>query len=76
MGGDGRTVINGVDGPTWLLVSAVDIPEGASKDITVGFEMPGHHGAVTVVPSARIPPVHWSVPGAAFADDRPVTVRW
>jgi len=76
MGGDGRMVIKGVDGPTWLLVSAVDLPEGASKDITVGFEMLRHHGAMTVVPSARIPPVHWSVPGATFADDRPVTVRW
>ena len=76
MGGDGRTVISGVDGPTWLLVSAVDLPDGTSKDITVGFEMLGRHGTMTVVPSARIPPVHWSVPGAAFADDRPVAVRW
>ena len=76
MSGDGRTVIKGVDGPTWLLVSAVDLPQGASKDITVGFELLGHHGAMTVLPSARIPPVHWSVPGMTFADDRLVTVRW
>jgi hypothetical protein len=76
VGGNGRLVIDGVDGPTWLLVSSVDIQDGASEDVVVRFEMPGRHGVMTVVPSARIPPVHWDVSGTTFMDDRPVPVRW
>lgn len=76
MTGAGRSVVDGVDGPTWVLASTVDVPQGQSRDVTVRFDMPGHHGSVTVVPSARVPPVRWQAPGRTFDDAQPTTLPW
>jgi len=74
--GAGRVAVDGVDGPTWVLASTVDVPQGESRDVTVHFHLPGRHGSVTVVPSARVPPVAWEAPGQTFDDAQPVTVSW
>ena len=76
MAGGGVLAVDGVDGPTWVLASTVDVPQGQSRDVTVRFDMPGHHGSVTVAPSARVPPVQWHVPGRTFDDVQPTELRW
>ncbi len=69
-------VTNGTEGPTLLVGATVDIPAGATQSITFHFVLPQEQGSLTVVPSARIPPVTWHVGDATFEDDSPHTVSW
>jgi hypothetical protein len=75
-GASGATVAWGAEGPVWLLAVPVDVKAGRSETVTVHFVMPGTHGQITVVPSARIPPEAWSFRGMSFTDASPVTVSW
>jgi hypothetical protein len=76
MSGAGSLAVDGTDGPTWVLASTVDVPRGGSRDVTVRFDLPGHHGSVTVEPSARVPPMRWQAQGQMFDDARPTTLSW
>ncbi|MDA8275059.1 MAG: DUF4012 domain-containing protein [Actinomycetota bacterium] len=69
-------VVDAAEGPTWLLVSSVDVLPGRSTTLEVRFELPGRHGTVHVVPSARVPPEVWHVPGRSFRDSLPQSVSW
>jgi len=69
-------VTNGNEGPTLLVGATVDIPAGATQSITFNFVLPQAQGSLTVVPSARIPPITWHVGDATFEDDSPHTVSW
>jgi hypothetical protein len=75
-GASGATVAWGAEGPVWLLAVPVDVKAGRSETVTVHFVMPGTHGLITVVPSARIPPEEWSFRGSSFTDAAPVTISW
>jgi hypothetical protein len=68
-------VTNGPEGPTLLVGASVDILAGATQTFTVNFVLPAH-GTLTVVPSARIPPVTWQAGGTTFQDDSPHTISW
>ena len=68
-------VASGPEGPTLLVGASVAILAGATETFTVNFVLPAH-GTMTVVPSARIPPVTWQVGGTTFQDDSPHTVSW
>jgi hypothetical protein len=69
-------VTNGPEGPTLLVGVSVSIAAGATKSITVNFVLPQSQGTLTVVPSARIPPVLWHVGDTTFEDDTPHTISW
>ncbi len=69
-------VTNGPEGPTLLVGATVDIPDGATQTMTFDFVLPQTHGTMTVVPSARIPPVTWHADGTTFDDDAPHTISW
>jgi hypothetical protein len=69
-------VTSGPEGPTILEGATIDIPQGASQHITFNFVLPQAHGTMTVVPSARIPPVTWQVGSSTFQDDSPHTISW
>jgi len=69
-------VTNGPEGPTLLVGTSVDIPAGATQSITYNFVLPQSQGTLTVVPSARIPPVTWRVGDTTFEDDTPHTISW
>jgi len=69
-------VTNGNEGPTLLVGATVDIQAGATQSLTFNFVLPQAHGSLTVVPSARIPPVTWHVGDTTFEDDSPHTVSW
>jgi len=66
----------GAEGPAWLVDGPVTVDRGTTSTVTVRFRLPGTHGAMTLVPSARVPAEQWTYQGAHFSDDRPVTLRW
>jgi hypothetical protein len=69
-------VVDGQEGPTLLVGVNVDLLPGATKRVVFDFTFPEPHGSLTVNPSARIPPVTWTVNGKAFSDKSPHTVTW
>jgi hypothetical protein len=76
MTGAGRLAVNGAEGPTWVVAAPVIIPDGATSTAVIHFVMPGSHGSMTVVPSARIPPEQWTADGRTFDDTTPTTITW
>ncbi len=55
MTGAGPLAVKSAEGPTWLLAAPVTIPQGTTSTVVVRFVMPGSHGSMDLVPSARIP---------------------
>ncbi len=76
MTGAGPLAVKGAEGPTWVLAAPVVIPQGTTSTVVVRFVMPGHHGSMTVVPSARVPAEQWTANGATFDDSAPRTISW
>ncbi len=74
--GAGPLAVKGAEGPTWLLAAPITVPQGATSTVTVQFVMPGSHGSMTLVPSARIPPEEWTFSGTASEDSQPRTISW
>lgn len=74
-GGQGLIAL-GAEGPTWLAASPVVVRQGATATVVSRFRMPGPHGAMMLVPSARIPAEQWNYRGVTVKDDRAVTFRW
>jgi hypothetical protein len=75
MTGAGPLAVRGTEGPTVLLAAPITVAAGATSTVDVRFVMPGSHGSMTVVPSARIPPEQWTFNGSAVPDAA-TTVRW
>ena len=76
MAGAGSLTAEGAEGPTWLVAAPVLVHQGSSSTVVVRFRLPGIHGSMTIVPSARIPAEEWSYQGAHVTDERPVTFSW
>jgi hypothetical protein len=76
MTGAGPVAVKGADGPTWVVAAPGTINPGASGTVVTHFVMPGHHGSMTVVPSARIPEEQWTAGGRTFDDSAPTTISW
>jgi hypothetical protein len=66
----------GPEGPTWLMAAPFTLLSGASTTLTVRFVMPGRHGSITVLPSARVPAVPWRFGHTAFTDSSPRRLSW
>jgi len=69
-------VVDGQEGPTLLVGVNVDLLPGAARSFTFHFSIPQAHGQLDVVPSARIPPVIWSVDGKSFSDGSAHSITW
>jgi hypothetical protein len=76
MTGAGRLAVDGGEGPTWVLAAPFTLADGASTKVVVQFEMPGRHGSMTVVPSARIPAEQWTAGKHKFEDTAPTPIAW
>jgi hypothetical protein len=74
--GAGPLAADGGEGPTWVVAVPVTIAEGASQTVVIRFDIPGTHGSMSLVPSARIPPEQWTADGTTFADTAPTTISW
>jgi hypothetical protein len=76
MGGRPRLAAEGVEGPTWLVASSVDVRQGDSEQVVVHFELSGAVRHLDVVPSARLSPVPWTYTGGSATDAAPFVVSW
>jgi hypothetical protein len=76
MTGAGPLAIKSAEGPTWLLAAPIVIPAGSTSTVVVHFVMPGSHGSMRLVPSARIPTQQWTSNGKTFDDSVPATISW
>ena len=76
MTGAGALTALGAEGPTWLVAAPLVLHQGAGATVVTRFTVPGTHGSMTLVPSARVPSETWTYQGAQFTDERPVTFRW
>ena len=76
MTGAGALTALGGEGPTWLVAAPVLVHQGATVTVVTRFRLPGAHGSMTLVPSARVPAEQWTYQGAHVSDDRPVTFTW
>jgi hypothetical protein len=74
--GGAPVYVRGAEGPDWLLVTPVDVKDGASEQVVVTFRLPPGHGSMTVVPSARLTPVVWHYRGVTYNDSAPFTLSW
>ena len=75
VGSGESVVVNGQEGPTLLVGVSVDLLPGASRQVTFHFTLP-EHGAMTIMPSARIPPETWTFNGQTFKDAVPRSISW
>ncbi len=66
----------GPEGPTLLVAAPLDVRRGTTATVVVRFRLPGTHGSMTVVPSARIPEEQWTGGGQSFTDGRSRTIYW
>ncbi len=66
----------GAEGPTWVVARAVDVKPGQSQTVVIRFVMPGDHGTMRVLPSARLGPEIWNDGGLHTTDATPFTVSW
>jgi hypothetical protein len=76
MTGAGPLAVRGPEGPTWVLAAPITVPQGTSSTVVIRFRMPGHHGSMTLVPSARIPAEQWTTGGTIFDDSSAATISW
>ncbi len=76
LSGTGPLAIEGAEGPTWLLAAPLLLHQGASATLVTRFHLPGRHGSMTVVPSARVPGEQWHVGKLTFSDDGPHVITW
>ncbi len=76
MVGGGPLAVKGGEGPTWVVGAPLTIPAGSDPTVVVRFQMPGHHGSMSVVPSARVPAEVWTANGRTFDDSVPTTISW
>lgn len=59
----------GANGTTRVVATRFQLARGEQRTFTVTFELPVGTPRVTVVPSARVPPEHWSAAGERWTDD-------
>jgi hypothetical protein len=74
--GAGPLVARGAEGPTWVLAARLVMLQGTSSTVVFHFVMPGPHGSMDLVPSARIPVEQWTTNGTTFDDAQPNTISW
>jgi hypothetical protein len=76
MTGAGPLAAKSAEGPTWLVAAPITIPQGTTSTVVITFHLPGSHGTMHLVPSARIPAQQWTAEGSSFDDSTARTVSW
>jgi hypothetical protein len=71
-----RYAVAGPDGRTGVLGIEVLLAAGDERTLVVHFRLPGRHGTMEVVPSARVPQVRWRYGSTTWADTGVHVVRW
>ena len=68
--------VAGPDGPTQVVAAELRLRAGQSRQVTVTFRLPGHHGAVAIEPSARVPGIFWQHGGKSWQDSKRRMAKW
>lgn len=71
----GPIVVAGADGATRVVATDVDLMPRESMTTTFSFLLPDRWRSITVLPSARVPPISWTAGADRWTDDRPRTVQ-
>lgn len=66
----------GPDGSTQMAASTIQLGRGQEEVVTFRFQLRQQRGSLAIQPSARIPPIRWTVVKESFTDDRARIVRW
>ncbi len=66
----------GPEGRQLVLAAPVALQRGRSAAWVAHFLLPGRHGRVEVMPSARIPAEQWAAPGGSFTDATAHSLSW
>lgn len=74
--GAGPRVAGGPDGSGVVLSTEVHVDAGRTGEWVLDAIFPGHHGEISVLPSARVPPESWSAGGTTFTDASSHTISW
>jgi hypothetical protein len=74
--GTGPLAVKGAEGPTWLVAAPLNLSQGASATVVTRFVLPGSHGTMGVVPSARIPAEQWTADDGTRDDGSSFVVHW
>jgi hypothetical protein len=69
-------VVQGAEGPTWLVVSPLNVRQGDREQVVVHFDLPSEVRRVTVLPSARLNAVLWTYAGGNATDAAPFVISW
>ncbi len=76
MTGAGPLAVKSAEGPTWLVAAPITIPQGSTAKVVVTFRLPGSHGTMYLVPSARIPAEQWTSGGSTSDDSTSRAISW
>ena len=68
--------VAGADGPTRVIAFQFSLARGEERTVELRFGLPEQHGALTVEPSARVPPLTWSSGPARWGSESARTVSW
>jgi hypothetical protein len=68
--------VTGPDGPTRVIAVPVSIERGEEAAVDVRFELPPDLDSLTVLPSARIPPVRWRFRDEKWTDGLAKALLW
>ncbi len=66
--------VSGVDGPTRIIATSVNVLPGTRKWLTARFTLPLGQDTLRIEPSGRADPVRWTVGNQRITDDRRWTV--
>lgn len=71
-----QLTVAGADGPTRVIGTEFRLLSGGRRELVVRYRLPGSHGEVRVLPSARIPQITWRFRDQTWTDSEARTVRW
>ncbi|MGH9065924.1 MAG: hypothetical protein ACRD0J_00120, partial [Acidimicrobiales bacterium] len=66
----------GPEGPLTVLATPISILAGHHETMVAHFWLPAKHGSLTVLPSARVPPLSWITPKGHFQDTASHSISW
>jgi len=72
----GTPVVDGRDGAAHVIAAPLRLARGEHGQLTVTFHLAGHHGALAVEPSARVPGMTWHYGARTWQDAQRRMAKW
>lgn len=71
-----QLTVAGADGPARVVGTEFQLEAAGRRTFTIRFRLPGPHGELRVLPSARIPEITWRFRSQTWTDSEAQTLRW